>query len=750
MRPAPNDSTSRMRWLGRPTLTRQLFLIVIAFSLGPLVIFNTWGYLQSRHFWNESVIRDVRLVAQVQATKTLDLVKEQQRFLSTAVGSNPQLLSLVSAAPITADAASRQQLFDKVSTALAADARRRADLGELLVVSPQGRLLGSSSGKGTLGTDLSSDLCNKWQSEKPNIAGLGYGTAEPTLVMTAPLRTAGDTLIGILCARYRFGVHRELAAGHHELTTHASLYLLDAHGRVINSSNPGPSERNAAQPLEHLHPITVVSRPWSGRYHGDRDEVIAAFAPIPALNWGLLVEVPVDEALQALDEFKWQALGLSTVLTLLLTVAIFLTARTMAGHLGRVASAAKRMASGTLGERIAIRGPEEFVELATAFNQMSLALQSSHQSLEERIAGRTRELRESQELTELLLDSIDQRVIVVNKSCVIIKANRAARRMYGNILVGRDYRHVFADALATSDDGGTNTCVALITLSSGEPTSAERSEKTLAGQEIVHLESYPMLSPSGRVESVVEIGRVVTGERQMQAQLIHQEKMAAFGLLAAGVAHEIGNPLAAVQAQLRMTREAPEPERVAQTLDVVDKAMSRISRLLRELVDFARRRRDAVILVSVNQVVDDVARLLNHDPRARNIEIFQKLAPGLPGVRAREDHLVQVLLNLGINALDAMEGNGRLTFETSMNSHTITVRISDTGHGIPEQVRGRIFEPFFTTKAPEHGTGLGLFVTRSIVEELGGRIEIEHADGDGTTFAVHLDVTQQQASESAS
>jgi len=130
--------------------------------------------------------------------------------------------------------------------------------------------------------------------------------------------------------------------------------------------------------------------------------------------------------------------------------------------------------------------------------------------------------------------------------------------------------------------------------------------------------------------------------------------------------------------------------------------------------------------------------MLSHDPRARQIEVSHRLATEAPGIRAREDQLVQVLLNLGINALDAIEGRGQLVFSSSLEKGEAVIRVADTGAGIPPAARDRIFEPFFTTKPAGKGTGLGLFVTRAIVEELKGRLAVEESDARGSVFVVRL------------
>jgi len=208
-------------------------------------------------------------------------------------------------------------------------------------------------------------------------------------------------------------------------------------------------------------------------------------------------------------------------------------------------------------------------------------------------------------------------------------------------------------------------------------------------------------------------------------------------LLAAGVAHEIGNPLAAIQSQIRLAEEAPKPGRIEETLAVVSRQVERITRLLRELVSFARNQDEDVALVSLDKVVDDVVRLVCYDPRSRKVEIEVDRDPAAV-VRAKEDHLVQILLNLALNALDAMPAGGKLRFEITAAPGEVLVRVRDTGGGIPPVARGRIFEPFFTTKARGQGTGLGLFVTQGLVKGMQGVLEVEDTGAGGTVLCIQL------------
>lgn len=231
-----------------------------------------------------------------------------------------------------------------------------------------------------------------------------------------------------------------------------------------------------------------------------------------------------------------------------------------------------------------------------------------------------------------------------------------------------------------------------------------------------------------------------TGEiRQLHARLLHQEKMAAIGALAAGLAHEIGNPLASMSSELEMLERLWDPQEARDSLPVLREQIERISRLLHELVDFGRRPSDAVEALPAREVLEQAARLLRHDPRSRGVALDLDLPAEPIVLRSSRDGLLQVLVNLGLNALDALSGQGSLRLSLSRDpSGEVRLTVQDDGPGIPAELRGQVFDPFFTTKAPGVGTGLGLFVSERIVDQLGGRLELHSEPGQGSRFDMVL------------
>jgi len=230
---------------------------------------------------------------------------------------------------------------------------------------------------------------------------------------------------------------------------------------------------------------------------------------------------------------------------------------------------------------------------------------------------------------------------------------------------------------------------------------------------------------------------------QAQEAIIRSEKLASIGRMAAGIAHEVGNPLSAVVGLVELLHDDDglAPEDRADALGRIESELMRIHRTIRELLDYSREERDPAASGSVSEVIDAVAKLVSHQPKFREVEISMDLPPGLPAVRVNPDQLTQVVLNLMINAADALDGRGKIHVSARRDQSEVWLNISDDGPGIPETERAQLFEPFFTTKPPGEGTGLGLAICERIVADAGGRIEVANAEGGGAIFSIVVPVS---------
>ena len=224
--------------------------------------------------------------------------------------------------------------------------------------------------------------------------------------------------------------------------------------------------------------------------------------------------------------------------------------------------------------------------------------------------------------------------------------------------------------------------------------------------------------------------------QESQAMLVQQEKQAAFGLLAAGIAHEVGNPLASISSLVQLLNRRNIDDETRTKLQLVDDQLRRIQRTLRELVDFSRPVVYERSRCDIHSVLDAALSIAKYYKRKKGKQIVTDFAQQVPFLMIVRDQLVQVFLNLVLNAMDATEEGGTIRIQTSLESDGLRIEVRDDGCGIPTDSLPRVFQPYFTTK--ETGTGLGLFVCRNIVEQNGGRIDLTETSPHGTTFTVWL------------
>ena len=225
--------------------------------------------------------------------------------------------------------------------------------------------------------------------------------------------------------------------------------------------------------------------------------------------------------------------------------------------------------------------------------------------------------------------------------------------------------------------------------------------------------------------------------QESQAMLVQQEKQAACGLLAAGIAHEVGNPLAAISSLVQLLNRRNIEGETREKLSLVDDQLRRIQRTLRELVDFSRPAINEQTRCDIHAMIDAALNIAKYYKRKKGKTIVTQYIENVPLLLIVRDQLVQVFLNLILNAMDATEEGGTIEIQTSREDFWLRIDFRDDGQGVPELMRSRIFQPYFTTKAT--GTGLGLFVCRNIVEQNGGRIELTETSSSGTTFSVFLE-----------
>jgi two-component system NtrC family sensor kinase len=352
------------------------------------------------------------------------------------------------------------------------------------------------------------------------------------------------------------------------------------------------------------------------------------------------------------------------------------------------------------------------------------------------------ELLGSRNTLRALFDNLPAGLYIIDPQYQLIVVNKGRAQRAGQLpqaLVGQPcYQALFNRSDPCID------CRVLETLQTGQTT--QRNERRWAtGEEPSEWEisSYPILDEKEGVMQAILLEQDITDQQRLESILAQSEKLAAVGQLAAGVAHEINNPLTAIIANAQILhRELPPDHDLQESVDLIARAGARATQVVRNLLDFARKEDYSLGLTDLNETLDRSLELVQHELLARGVRLEFTPDPNLPPILASQDHMQSVWLNLLLNAIDALDKSpAEIKIATRREGNEIQVSVADNGKGIPPERLTRIFEPFYTTKAPGRGTGLGLSVSHRIVKQHGGHIRVESQMGVGSTFTVILPIS---------
>jgi len=362
------------------------------------------------------------------------------------------------------------------------------------------------------------------------------------------------------------------------------------------------------------------------------------------------------------------------------------------------------------------------------------------------------ELREANEFFMNLIESSVDGIIAADMKGNIFIFNKGAEALTGyragEVIRKLHITEIYPEGMAkevmkklrSPDDGGVGklTPVQLTIVNKAREKIPFQLSATLIynreGKEIASVGIFTDLRPRLMMERKLE---------ETHLQLVGSEKMASLGKLAAGIAHEINNPLGGILIYSSlMMEDLPEGDSKRQDLERIVQETSRCKEIVKSLLEFARQTEPRMEPTDVNRAITDDLFFLENQALFHNIRIIKKLDPLLPFVRGNAGQLKQVFMNIVVNAAEAIHGSGTLTITTSKSQErkTVLIEFTDTGEGIPEENLTRIFDPFFTTKDVGKGTGLGLATSYGIVEGHGGKIGVKSQTGEGTTFTIELPV----------
>jgi len=370
------------------------------------------------------------------------------------------------------------------------------------------------------------------------------------------------------------------------------------------------------------------------------------------------------------------------------------------------------------------------------------------QDLASEVALRTREVEAQRNFAARIIDSLPVGLYVIDRSYVIRAWNR--KRESGTQGVAREDavgREIFEvldrqprELLKREFDRVFDT---------GGLQQVEMESQATGEPRFYRITKIPMRLDEATISHVITIGEDITDWRLAQQRLGQTEKLAAVGQLAAGVMHEINNPLATILAcaealALRTAAlTAADKQAAAEYLKIIDTEVQRCRGIVDALLDFSRPKQGAKRPVAINDVLEQTLFLLKHHERFKRMSVARELTESLPRLPADAERLIQAFMALLLNAMDAMNSRGVLTVRSRLNPERrdeLLIEFIDTGIGIPQEELPKIFEPFFTTKPQGRGTGLGLSVCYGIVAEHRGRIAVESQVGVGSNFKVYLPI----------
>jgi PAS domain S-box-containing protein len=538
----------------------------------------------------------------------------------------------------------------------------------------------------------------------------------------------------------------------------ARVLVIDHAGRVRIASDPASEgrvlDRGQEQTCRVCHlgqagapaSRTVVTRLGSQRVFRAMSTIpnepgcYGCHDPKASFNGILVMDLTLRTADQRFFAQVGGTLALGVVMAALTIAMLALLLRRMVHRpLQAVVATSRQIVQGNLDARVAAAGKGEFAQLASQVNQMTAHLARSLRTVD----------TQRQEL-QAILDAVDDEIVVLDRELRVVAANEAFRRSSGRPGVEIEGRPC-GEASSVSGcgvDAGDACPVARVFATGRLHKGILTRIDPEGGERTMEVHASPLRDRDGAVDLVVEVRRDISERRQLEASLAHSERLASLGLLASGLSHEINNPLGVIATSVDGLRRRlrSEPGIAAEAVRSLDPLLQRISgevqrgrAITNRLLKVARPQRHARTLVDVNLVVEDTLALLSHDIARTGIATRLELDRELPPLLGDESRVGQVVMNVMLNAIQAMDGaGGTLRVATAARDGLIRIEVEDAGCGIPAHVLKRVFEPFFTTKPVGRGTGLGLFIAHRLVSEMGGTIQIRSQPGQGTLVVVQL------------
>ncbi|MCR6546062.1 ATP-binding protein [Dehalobacterium formicoaceticum] len=500
----------------------------------------------------------------------------------------------------------------------------------------------------------------------------------------------------------------------HRLSKEGNLYFIDKSGNLI-----GHTEYSRVLDREDFRGNPAVQNFLEGNEYSQGTEyknsegtnVIGWFAKVGNPDWGVFIEQTTREAYQPIYSFTLKLLIIAILIMIIGSLLSIIFGLKLVQPLENLEGQVKKIIStGDIQEEIPIESWDEIGRLVQSFNQLLFLLDETNENL-----------KNEKELLRIVVDGIGAGMVLLDEERNIVWWNSIFARWFGDKLTDLPWKlSLEKDRVFTVNVNGEHRHMRQIL--------------------------YELTPDKSNNAAYLLLLEDVTQQTEMEARMIESDKMATVGLLASGVAHEINNPLAIVAAhsedlldRLKEEDQSLEQDEIKAGLNIVLEQVIRCKQIISRLLGLARKSHDNDY-VDIGQSSAQVLELLKHRAKQKNIKIVSQIDAGL-FVLGNESEWQQVVLNIVTNALDASNAGGTLEVAAGRddnNNEEIHFSVHDYGQGIPEKYLKKLFVPFFTTKPVGQGTGLGLFISYSIVQKMQGKLFIDSTEGKGTIVDITL------------
>ena len=559
-------------------------------------------------------------------------------------------------------------------------------------------------------------------------------TGEPMMKISVPMRDLHDLrLKGVLVTEMTLKSMRHLVAAM-RIGRDGTAYITDQQGRLVAHPNRSLVLRNVHFEAPDIPTIMEGIA-------GDKAVVAAEKIHFGNQTMFFITEIPTAEALRHIHRSLFI---LSSFLVFLLIGSVvlgFIVVRQIIRPIESLAETAKNISQGDFSQKAKSKRMDEIGELAMAFNTMT-----------ERLLITIGHLEHEKDFVRNAIESLTHPFYVVDVNDYTIKlANSAAN--FGSFSPGATCYQ-----LTHKQDhpcgGDEHPCVIREVMKTKKPVIVEHLHPDPAGKMATfEIYGYPIFDDEDEVIQVIEYNIDITEKKNLEAQLLQSQKLEALGSLTGGVAHDFNNYLTTIIGYSQMgLRKLPEDAPLRPRLETIIEAAQKAAALTKQLLAFSRKQVMEIKLIDLNTLIRNMVKMLDHLV-GKKIEMKELLRDSIGTIKADSSQVEQIIMNLAVNARDAMADGGTLFFETDSIvldasycwAHPemrpgpyVVFSVTDSGHGMPAEVRDNIFDPFFTTKGEGEGTGLGLSTVYGIVKQLNGQIFVYSEPGTGTTFKIYF------------